>query len=46
MQARGLLIYRLKYGWMKVICCICQSNKIERETTTVGAQNGGHLVRP
>ena len=22
---------RLKFCWMKVICCICQSNKLERE---------------
>jgi len=22
---------RLKYCWLKVICCICQSNELERE---------------
>jgi len=25
------LKYRLKYCWLKVICCICQSNEFERE---------------
>jgi len=23
MQARGLLNYRLKFCWLKVICCTC-----------------------
>jgi len=31
MQARGLLNYRLKFYWLKVICCIRQSNEIERK---------------
>jgi len=31
MQARGLLNYRLKYCWPKVIYCICQPNELERE---------------
>jgi len=33
MQARGLLNYRLKYCWPKVIYCIRQPNELERETT-------------
>jgi len=31
MQVRGLLNYRLKYCWPKMIYCICQPNEIERE---------------
>ena len=31
MQARGLLNYGLKCCWLKVICCRCQSNELERE---------------
>ena len=31
MQARGFLNYRLKYCWPKVIYCVCQPNKVERE---------------
>jgi len=30
MQARGFLNYRLKYCWLKLICCICQ-HELERE---------------
>jgi len=30
-QARGVLNYRLKYCWPKVIYCICQPNELERE---------------
>jgi len=31
MQARGLLNYRLKFCWLKVISCVCQSNELKRE---------------
>jgi len=31
MQATGFLNYRLKYCWPKVIYCVCQPNKLERE---------------
>jgi len=31
MQVRGLLNYRLKHCWPKMIWCICQPNEIERE---------------
>jgi len=31
MQARGLINYRLKYFWLKVICCIFQPNQVEPE---------------
>jgi len=31
MQAGGLLNYRLKYCWPKVIYCICQLNALEGE---------------
>jgi len=42
LQARGLLNYRLKYYWPKVIYCICQPNKLDREITkkTGGAKQG------
>ena len=29
LMARGLLNYHLKFCWLKVICCICQSNELE-----------------
>ena len=31
MQARGLLNYYFKYCWLKVICCFCEPNELERE---------------
>jgi len=31
MQPKGLLNYRLKFCWLKGICCICHSNEFERE---------------
>jgi len=31
MQAKGLLNYRLKFCWLKVICCIWQPNELERK---------------
>jgi len=41
-QARGLLNYRLKYCWLKIICCVYQSNKPEREISTkLGGKNWG-----
>jgi len=42
MQARGLLNYRLKYCWPKVIYCICQPNELEQEIKkkTGGAKQG------
>ena len=33
MQATGLLNYRLKHCWPKIIYCICQPNELEREIT-------------
>ena len=42
MQARGLLNYRLKYCWPKIIYCICQPNELEGEITKkLGGQAGG-----
>jgi len=34
MQARELLNYPLKYCWLKVICCICQSNELNARLST------------
>ena len=34
MQARGLLNFRLKYCWLKVICCTCQSNELNVKLST------------
>jgi len=31
MQARGVLNYRLKYCWLKLICSICRPNELEPE---------------
>jgi len=31
MRAKGLLNYRLRFCWLKVICCLCQSNENEHE---------------
>jgi len=32
MQTRGLLNYRLKFCWLKVICCVIyHSNELERK---------------
>jgi len=52
MQAWGLLNYRLKFCWLKLICCLCQSNELEREIkhTTGGdklgpAQNLGAVAQ-
>ena len=42
MQARGLLNYRLKYCWPKVIHCICQPNELERDIKKkTGGNTGG-----
>jgi len=44
MQARGLLNYRLKLSWPKVICCIRQSNEFERKIKhKTGGPSGGQL---
>jgi len=34
---------RLKFCWLKVICCICQSNELERE---IKQKTGGPSRRP
>jgi len=31
MQPSGLLHYRLKYCWLKVVCCISRPNQLEPE---------------
>jgi len=31
----------LKFCWLKVICCICQSNELEIKQRTVGGKTGG-----
>jgi len=42
MQARGFLNYRLKYCWLKFICCFCQPNELKREIRKKsGDQTGG-----
>jgi len=48
MKARRFLNYRLKYCWPKVICCLCQPNKliwyITKETggqTEANKKSGG-----
>ena len=42
MEARRLLDYRLKFCWLNVICCICQSRELEREIKQkTGGTNGG-----
>jgi len=56
MQARGFLNYRLKYCWLKVICCrpTCQPNELEWETKkkTGGVKqetkeiSGGDMAHP
>jgi len=50
MQATGLLNYRLKYCWPKVIYCICQPNELEREITQkTGAEQAniwGDMAHP
>jgi len=49
MQARGLLNYRLKYCWPKVIYCICHPNELEREITKklgVQAKIWGGMAHP
>jgi len=32
----------LKFCWLKVICCICQSNELEIKQRTVGGKTGVH----
>jgi len=43
MQARGLLNYRLKHCWLKVICCLYQPNELEWDIKKKlgGGQAGG-----
>jgi len=38
---------RLKFSWLKVVCCICQSNKLEREIkqkTRGCSQKSGRVI--
>jgi len=32
---------RLKFYWLKVICCLCQSNELEIKHKTGGGKQGG-----
>jgi len=43
MQARGLLNYRLKYRWPKVVYCICEPNELERK---IKGKNWGECRGP
>jgi len=40
MHTRGLANNRLKFCWLKVICCICQSNDLEIRHKTGGPSRG------
>jgi len=54
MQARGLLNYRLKHCWLKVICCLYQPKELEWDIKKklgggkqgVKQKSGGGIAHP